>query len=101
MRAAMLLMLAGGCYTPEQFEVDVDYAICDWAADCFDTPDTTVGSYDYCFEPRPEPETVETECAFYHSQAKKCVNKIERMNCPISKTMMPMPEECDQVWECP
>jgi len=96
----VLGVLVAGCYTPEAFEVELDDAICDWATDCFQSPDTLVGSYAYCFEPRPEPEPIETSCAFRTRKARRCVGQIERMNCPAEDAMPGMPASCDEVWVC-
>ncbi len=100
MRMALCCVLLAGCYTPEEFDVDLDYAICDWATDCFGEPDTSVGSYDYCQDARTEPEPIETDCAFRHHRAKRCVERIEQMNCPVSKSIPTIPEACDLVWDC-
>jgi len=100
MRWLVLVPLLCGCYTPEAFEVDLDDAVCDWAADCFQSPDTLVGSYAYCEAPRPEPEPIETSCAFRHQKAKRCVGQVERMNCPDAAVPPPMPASCDEVWDC-
>lgn len=100
MRWVAVLLWMSGCYTPEQFEVDLDAAICDWALDCFWSPDTIVGSYAYCLDPRPEPEPIETSCAFRHKKARRCVAQVNRMNCPRDPQVPPMPSSCDEVWSC-
>jgi len=93
--AGWVALLLGGCMSEAEYRERSDAAACAWLDDCFDD------DYGECLQDAESAwEPMPASCTYQPSQARKCVRRLERLDCPSDDGGVELPAACDDVYAC-
>ena len=93
----VLLSLAhSGCLKEDAFVAEYNEAACAWLSDCNRSIDE-----EECLQQASEAEvSLPPQCDYHPRQARRCLDGMWGLECPVRSVDVTLPAACDLVWDC-